>query len=966
MTNPPPNPYVVGNPLTDPDGYGFYGRQDIYDFLREKLNAVHRPAILLHGHRRIGKTSILRQMPRFMPPEMKIVFFDTQGQAHDPLNEILYGIAYEIDEVLDLGGVDQDDITPEKFRSQFLPRVFDKLGGKKNQLILLFDEFDVLDTRLASDLLKYLRDLMTHEQEVGYIFVVGQRPEHLPEIFRDMSTIVYNIGRLTRSDTEKLIREPAQGVLEFPDEAVDRIWSLTSGHPLATQLVCFELWPKWVGQGRVPPEAVDAIVPDALRSGHNQLNWIYDGLQKATHRLFLSALADTTGADGRAELATILDVLRAHHVNISPNLGEVRSDLVNWDVIHDEGQVISFTVDLVRRWVANNRPLERMMREAPLVSKRAYRFYQTAEDLRMGMPGETPEEHDVNLQDAISNYRRALQINPLLVAARVGLANALLEIGDIEEALAESEKAYEVDPGQRDSLREVLLRLGERHEAQGDSTQALSVYNRALDLGEDPQARRRHNRILIARGEALVREGRFLEAIEFFEQAEASERAAAAKTEWQKAWRSLRGKLPRREKSGDWESAFELVAEYQERFPTDERADELAKEMQAKAKAWWIDQGNRLLAEGEPAAALELFTRARDKQKAALAVKSLEAEGKWEEALQALGTYAQLVFFDEEIADWRERLQQKLGNRLLETARKMESQQNWDRALEALWRYSQLFPSSKFEAWKDRLLESRRPVLVDKARAASKKGQYDSAIALLDKANRLELTRPVIAMGKRREWAASAMRRILWWLGFSIGAFVSIFLMLSFSPTGIVFRLAFLFTSLLATGALYLTLWILISDGLLNPSLFLAWRRTRTVSISDANQLPTSLNNAIFRRTVYGNALAWGVIFVAWEWLLRLGIGQQPGWFALGSSGLLGFLCGITLGMPDTAQTMLQLEEGSVYISGFFMVVAIGLTYWLPLFTWQWWGNFDIAHYIAWGLSTAFFGVFALVALGSF
>ena len=65
MSPVPPNPYIVGNPLTDLGGYGFFGRQNVYNFLLEKLNAVRRPAILLHGHRRIGKTSILRQMQRF-------------------------------------------------------------------------------------------------------------------------------------------------------------------------------------------------------------------------------------------------------------------------------------------------------------------------------------------------------------------------------------------------------------------------------------------------------------------------------------------------------------------------------------------------------------------------------------------------------------------------------------------------------------------------------------------------------------------------------------------------------------------------------------------------------------------------------------------------------------------------------------------------------------------------------------
>src|ERR1051325_9136831 len=63
----PLNPYVVGGAL-DPSGKAFYGREDIFEFVRSGLNVAQRNPILLYGQRRVGKSSILRQLPRRLSP----------------------------------------------------------------------------------------------------------------------------------------------------------------------------------------------------------------------------------------------------------------------------------------------------------------------------------------------------------------------------------------------------------------------------------------------------------------------------------------------------------------------------------------------------------------------------------------------------------------------------------------------------------------------------------------------------------------------------------------------------------------------------------------------------------------------------------------------------------------------------------------------------------------------------------
>src|ERR1051325_3702984 len=144
----PLNPYVVGGAL-DPSGKAFYGREDIFEFVRSGLNVAQRNPILLYGQRRVGKSSILRQLPRRLPPELVCVYFDLQGKAGMQLDQVLFGLARAISDKLELPKPPREEATEETFTSKFLPRVLEALGGESRRLVLLFDEFDVVDEKLV-------------------------------------------------------------------------------------------------------------------------------------------------------------------------------------------------------------------------------------------------------------------------------------------------------------------------------------------------------------------------------------------------------------------------------------------------------------------------------------------------------------------------------------------------------------------------------------------------------------------------------------------------------------------------------------------------------------------------------------------------------------------------------------------------------------------------------------------------
>ena len=520
------NPYIFGPPLTSE--VGFYGREGILRSVGETLTRPFQKVIVLRGPRRIGKTSFLHQLPRYLPSEFHAVYFNLEGRAQQRLNEVLYWLARAIAKSLDLPTPQRKSFEGDidYFQDRFLPQVYRALAGRR--LLLLFDEFDVLDVEALSGdaaaitFFPYLRELIESEKQLAFAFAVGRD-------FRDLSTPFHatfksatykRLSFLERKEAEQLITEPAKGILSYDASAVDRILSLTSGHPYLTQLVCHELFSHLQRQGRTEVLAadVDAIIEDALEAGTGGLAWIWEGLPRA-ERFILSAIAHIADEGDVVTMEEIRDALQRYGVRlIGIELTNAPNVLVEWEMLErPERDSYRFTVDLLRRWIAQVHPLEEAMRELERVSPRAVLFYEAARTAHS----------KGKLALAIEDYRRALAANPNHVRAQLGLAQALYESGALAEAIAEFEKAYQLDAvSARDGLIEARLALGESLEREGKDDEAISQYECALGLApEDKEIRRRLVNVLMKQA------GAYLDARDFDEALKACQRALEVRPE---------------------------------------------------------------------------------------------------------------------------------------------------------------------------------------------------------------------------------------------------------------------------------------------------------------------------------------------------------------------------------------------------------------------------------------------------
>jgi len=94
------------------------------------------------------------------------------------------------------------------------------------------------------------------------------------------------------------------------------------------------------------------------------------------------------------------------------------------------------------------------------------------------------EKHE-KLDDAIAQYRQALQIDPRFIDAQIDLASALFAKGELEEAKAHYLEATRLDP----KLAQPHNYLGRIFMREGNAPEAIAQVEQALRLHPDfPEA----------------------------------------------------------------------------------------------------------------------------------------------------------------------------------------------------------------------------------------------------------------------------------------------------------------------------------------------------------------------------------------------------------------------------------------------------------------------------------------------
>jgi ligand-binding sensor domain-containing protein len=251
------NPYIAGSPIRSRDM--FYGRDEL---LQNAEAGLAHNSLMIHGERRIGKTSILYQMLddlrqlqddrfKFFP-----VFVDLEGTPEpvffhhlmegllDALHDDL--VDFPAEEKLQYHLVSDDTTYTDRHMRRDLRQIVAYLKrrhARTPRIVFLLDEADILSSYSSltqQQLRRILQD--TFARNVGVV-IAGV---HISKAWDRVESPWYNMfiemvaPPFNRYESELLMREPVYGFYEWEEEAVRFVWQRSGGRPHRIQQIARE------------------------------------------------------------------------------------------------------------------------------------------------------------------------------------------------------------------------------------------------------------------------------------------------------------------------------------------------------------------------------------------------------------------------------------------------------------------------------------------------------------------------------------------------------------------------------------------------------------------------------------------------------------------------------------------------------------------------------------------------------
>ncbi len=244
-----PNPYVAGTPLAG-NNPTFKGRRDLMRRLEAEFAAfaTQRPALLLFGGRRVGKTSLIAQLPVRLGPEVVPLTLDMQSAAAVGSPQAFWEriMAEARKQALEHRGLTLPQPDPERLvRDPFAAFLhwLDAVEARARGVyfLLALDEYEKIQEALAEGrlnlrVLDLFRHLLQHRRQWLVLFSGQYTFDDLPLAWSDrfINVRYFPLGPLEEDAARELILRPIPefaGRVHYSEEAVARLIAVTGRQP---------------------------------------------------------------------------------------------------------------------------------------------------------------------------------------------------------------------------------------------------------------------------------------------------------------------------------------------------------------------------------------------------------------------------------------------------------------------------------------------------------------------------------------------------------------------------------------------------------------------------------------------------------------------------------------------------------------------------------------------------------------
>jgi len=360
VSTPILNPFIAaGNPLQPRDHDLFKGRKDIIIAIEENIiNPSQRPALLLYGRRRIGKSSTLLNLPVLLSSRFVPIYIDCQNAKWRDsdamfcyqLVNVIYGELFQrtLHEGLSKPQIEEFEKHAFTRFDDYLDRIEDLSLRMGKQLLLTFDEYERMEegVRMGSitrEVFNQLRHIVQHRERLVVLFSGSHRFEEARTV--NWADYLINVKTLELSylapdEARELVERPVPGFkLRYEPSVVERILQLTHCQPYLLQAVASDLVNYLNGQKRQIATLTDLEV----------------AVEKVlvTAQAYFHYLWSEDCNDAERELLHALSMDEAIGAHITHHQSEWRR-LHRKEIVELQDRRHRFAVELFRRWILKN------------------------------------------------------------------------------------------------------------------------------------------------------------------------------------------------------------------------------------------------------------------------------------------------------------------------------------------------------------------------------------------------------------------------------------------------------------------------------------------------------------------------------------------------------------------------------------------------------------------------------------
>jgi branched-chain amino acid transport system substrate-binding protein len=412
------NPYIIGRPI---DQQLFFGRENLFSFIQDSIQH-NQNIICLYGQRRIGKSSVIRNIPHGLNSSNECVFvaFNLQSYSQESLSTILAVLAQEIVSNLSLDNknIKLPEITELEldlgiFSHEFLPQVYQLLENKN--LVLLLDEFDALmnshDSELLEQVYNYLSALINVSKKLFLISLIEQRSvnnHRISKLFKDVPK--KEIGLLDEDSTRKLIVNPAKNSLEYEEDAIKTIFELSLGHPYFTQAICFTIFGRAREENKwtVSSKDVKFIINKAIELSEAGLTWFWEGFP-ILERVVFAAIAE---AQENSE--NYIELIRKYRPEIENKLIIETTKILRVNDFLDQVKD-RVKIEFVRLWIIQRHPLRDEIHELDKIEQKKSPSHIILHSKTINSPLSYPGDININLHQPSEVNTSAIPVKSNLI-----------------------------------------------------------------------------------------------------------------------------------------------------------------------------------------------------------------------------------------------------------------------------------------------------------------------------------------------------------------------------------------------------------------------------------------------------------------------------------------------------------------------------------------------------------------------